>query len=78
MCPPGYHHNGVMATPELRAQDARLHIVGEDCIVESPDRVIFNIYYLHFFTDLFLKGFLLTHQNKLHYLMETQVVEIFT
>ena len=34
MCPHGYHHNGFMTTPALETQDVRLHIVGEDCIVE--------------------------------------------
>ena len=28
MCPPGYHHNGIMAARELGHNDVRLHIVG--------------------------------------------------
>ena len=39
MCPPGYHHNGFMATPELghRMYDYTLNIMGKDCIVKSPE-----------------------------------------
>ena len=37
MCPHGYHHSGFMVTPALGPQDVRLHIVGKDCIVESPE-----------------------------------------
>ena len=43
MCPHGYHHNGFMATPALGTQDVRLHIVGKDCIVESP-QFTFHMY----------------------------------
>ena len=32
-----YRHSGYMATPALGMQDVRLHIVGKDCIVESPE-----------------------------------------
>ena len=33
----GYHHSGSMATPALGTRDVRLHIVGKDCIMESPE-----------------------------------------
>ncbi len=36
MCPPGYHHNGVMATPELGHRMCTVTHC-EDCIVESPE-----------------------------------------
>ena len=31
MCPPGYHHNGFMATCALGTHDVGLHIVGLHC-----------------------------------------------
>ena len=35
MCPPGYHHNGFMATPELGHRMYGYTLL--DCIMESPE-----------------------------------------